>query len=164
MFTQRQTHLEMVFLSAVASLLLLTPAGQSAMLTDNLQTTAAPALSNSTLTTQLNNSRMEELLIMHSRRPCGSADENFCVNGGECVYPQDDDKPSCICPPSYIGQRCMFFSEHTRSLPELEQLIAISFGIVMLIAVLAIIIYCIAYKKCIKSAPLIKSAPSKSPV
>ncbi|XP_051279136.1 epigen-like [Dicentrarchus labrax] len=164
MFTQRQTHLEKVFLSAVASLLLLTPEGQSAILTDNLQTTATPALSNSTLTTQLNNSSIEELLIMRSHRPCGSTDENFCGNGGKCIYPQDNDEPSCICPPSYTGQRCMFFTEHTHSLPELEQMIAISFGIFMLIAVLAIIIYCIAYKKCIKSAPIIKSAPSKSPV
>ncbi|KAM9360141.1 epigen-like [Symphorus nematophorus] len=161
----RQTHLEKALLSAVAVLLLLTTTGQSAMLTDNLQTTATPVLSNSAPTTQLDNSSMEGPRVLRSHRSCGSEHENYCENGGECMYPQDNDKPFCICTSSYSGPRCLFFSDQTRSPLEVEQLIAISFGAFMVILALAIIIYCFAYKRCIKSsASLIKSPPSESSV
>ncbi|XP_036955103.1 epigen [Acanthopagrus latus] len=165
MFTQRQTHLENALLSAVAVLLLLlTPPGQSATLSDELQTTAAPTLSGTAPTTQPNNSSMEEPLVLRSHKPCGSEHANWCENGGTCMFPQDSDKPSCICTSSYTGHRCMFVSDLTHTLPESEQLIAISCGVAMLISVLAVIIYCCACKRCKKSAPLIKSAPSESSV
>uniref|UniRef100_A0A3B4WL32 Epithelial mitogen homolog (mouse) n=1 Tax=Seriola lalandi dorsalis TaxID=1841481 RepID=A0A3B4WL32_SERLL len=134
--------------SAVAVLLLLTTAGQSAVVTDNLQTTATPLLSNASLTTELNNSKcLQWSLLLRSHRSCGSEHENYCENGGECMYPQDSDKPFCICTSSYSGTRCLFFSDHTYSLPELEQLIGISFGVVMLIIILAIMIYCFAQRR-----------------
>ncbi|XP_029296628.1 epigen isoform X2 [Cottoperca gobio] len=155
MFTQRQKYLE----NALLSVLLLTTAGQSTMLT-----TASTAPSNSSLTTQLSNSSMEKPRVLHSHGPCSSEHETYCENGGECMYPQDSDKPSCICTSSYIGPRCLFFNDRTRTLPELEQLIAISFGVAMLIFVLAIVIYCFVNKMCKKSTPLIKSAPSESSV
>ncbi|XP_076587662.1 epigen [Chaetodon auriga] len=160
MFSQRQTYLEKALLSAVAVLLLLTTAGQTAM-TDDLQTTPTPALSNSALTTELINSSVEEGRVLRSHRSCGSEHANYCENGGECMYPQDSDQPSCICKPSYSGQRCLFFSVtgNTHTKPEVEQLIAISFGVAMFILVLFGIIYCFVYKRCIKSAKLIKSAP-----
>ncbi|XP_045891913.1 epigen [Micropterus dolomieu] len=142
-------------------LLLFTTVGKSAMLTDNLQTTAAPALSNSSLSTQLNNNSMEEPMVLRSHRSCGSEHVNYCENGGECMYPQDNDQPFCICKSSYSGHRCLFFSERSHTLPELEQLIGIIFGVVILFFVLAIIIYCFASKRCKKSVPLIKSAPSE---
>ncbi|XP_070760561.1 epigen-like [Enoplosus armatus] len=164
MFAQRQTHLEKALHSALMALLLLTTAAQSALLTDSLQTTAAPDLSNSSLTTQLSNSTMEEPRVLRSHSSCGSEHENYCENGGECMYPQDNDQPFCICTSRYSGLRCHFFIDPSRTLPELEQLIAISFGVLMLFFVLAIIIYCFVYKKCIKSTPLIKSAPSESSV
>ncbi|KAM8760049.1 epigen-like [Acanthopagrus schlegelii] len=165
MFTQRQMHLENALLSAVAVLLLLlTPPGQSATLSDELQTTAAPTLSGSAPTTQPDNSSMEEPLVLRSHKPCGSEHVNWCENGGTCMFPQDSDKPSCICTSSYTGHRCMFVSDLTHTLPESEQLIAISCGVAMLISVLAVIIYCCACKRCKKSAPLIKSAPSESSV
>lgn len=53
----------------------------------------------------------------------------------------------CSCASSYTGHRCMFTSDLTRTLPESEQLIAISCGVAMLISVLAVIIYCCAYKR-----------------
>ncbi|XP_040012041.1 epigen [Xiphias gladius] len=164
MFTQRQTCLEKALFSAVAAVILLTAAGQSAILADSIPTTAAPLLSNSSLTPQLNDSSAEEPRVLHLHRSCGSEHEKYCENGGECMYPQDSDKPFCICTSSYSGPRCLFINEPTRSRPELEQLIGISFGVVMLIFTLAIIIYCFAYKRCIKSAPLIKSAPSETSV
>ncbi|XP_042344405.1 epigen [Plectropomus leopardus] len=156
MFAQRQTYLENALL-----LLLLTSAGQSAILTDNLQTTATSALSTSPLTTQLNNSTMEKPRVLRSHRPCRSEHANYCENGGECMYPQDTDEPSCICTSSFSGRRCLFVNAQTRSLPELEKVIGISFGVVMLIIVLVVIIYCFACKRCKKSAPLIKSALSE---
>ncbi|GAA6226464.1 epigen-like [Lates japonicus] len=165
MFTQRQTYLHNALFPAVAVLLLLATVGQSAVLTDNLLTTAAP-LSDSALTTQLNNSSMEEPRVQRTHKSCGSEHENYCENGGECMYPQDSDKPSCICKSPYSGARCLFYdpSKPTRSLPEIEQLIGIIFGVVMVVLILAIIIYCIAYRRCVKSAPLIKSAPSETSV
>ncbi|KAM3610964.1 uncharacterized protein V6R79_011343 [Siganus canaliculatus] len=162
MFAQMQKHLQ----QAVAVLFLMTAAGRSAMLMDDVQTTATPALSNSPLSTPLDNSTMEKPRVLRSHRSCGSEHENYCGNGGECMYPQDNDKPSCICKPSYSGPRCLFFSVtgETRSAPELEQVIAISFGVFMLILVLAIIVYCLISKRCVKSAQLIKSAPSETSV
>ncbi|KAM6943931.1 epigen-like [Lycodopsis pacificus] len=157
MFTQRQTYAEHALLSAMAALLLLTTTVQSAMLTNNLLTTATPALWNSSLTTQLINGSTEEPQVLFSRRSCRSEHETFCENGGECMYPQDSDEPSCICKTSYSGRRCMFLNHRSYTLPELEQLLGISFGVAMLIIVLAFIIYCLANKRCIKSAPIKKS-------
>ncbi|XP_059192740.1 epigen-like [Centropristis striata] len=166
MLTHRQTYLENALLSAAAVLLLLTTAAQSAVLSDNLQTTAAPALIDSSLTTQLNNSSMEEPRVLRSHTSCREEHKDFCKNGGECMYPQDTDEPSCICTSLYNGPRC-FISislDQSHSVPDLEKLIGIGFGVAMIIIFLAIAIYCLTYKRCIKSAPLIKSAPSETSV
>ncbi|KAG7489840.1 epigen-like [Solea senegalensis] len=148
--------------SVVAVLLLLTTTGQSATVTDNLQTTASPLTS---LTTQLNNSDTEEPQVLSIHRSCEDEHEGYCENGGQCMYPQDSEKPSCICTSSYHGPRCLFLIEPTQSRPELEKVIGITFGVLMLILILAIVMYCFAYRKCIKSsAPLIKAAPSETSV
>ncbi|XP_068422851.1 epigen [Clinocottus analis] len=136
----------------MAALLLLTTTGQSAMPNDSLPTIITPALS----TPQLLNSSVEEPKVLPSHRSCRSEHENFCENGGECMYPQDSDEPSCICKSSYSGRRCLFWNDRAHTLPELEQLIGISFGVAVLVIVLAFIIYCLAHKRCIKSAPLKK--------
>ncbi|KAM7018337.1 epigen-like [Tautogolabrus adspersus] len=164
MFTQRQTNMEKVVLTAVAVLILMTSAGNSAMLSDILLTTKTPALSNSSLTTTINNSSMEEPRVLRSHKSCGSEHENYCENGGECMFPQDSEKPFCICTSSYSGPRCLFFLDNSRSVVDLEGLVGFIFGVLMLITVLAILFFCFAYKRCIKSAPLIKSAPSESSV
>ncbi|XP_068594850.1 epigen [Brachionichthys hirsutus] len=156
MLTQRPKRLENI-LSAV--LLLLTAAGRSPTLADNLQTAAPP---ESNLTQKVNRT-MKEPLVLGSHKSCGNEHANFCENGGQCMYPQDNDKPSCICTSSYSGARCHFLSiSKTRSPAELEKLIAISFGVVMFIVFLAIVIYCFAYMRCAKSKQLIKSIPSES--
>ncbi|XP_053277717.1 epigen [Pleuronectes platessa] len=162
MFTQRPTNLERVILSAVAVLLLLTTTGQTAILTDNLQTTAASLLSNTT--TQLNTSSVEHPKVLRTFKSCDSKDEKYCENGGECMYPQDSDEPFCICSSSYSGPRCHFFSDTTHTLPEFEQMIGIIFGVAVLFLILAIVIYCFINRRCMKSAPLIKSAPSETSV
>ncbi|XP_032370825.1 epigen isoform X1 [Etheostoma spectabile] len=159
MVTQSQKYLGNALLTAVAALLLLTAAGQSAILPHELQTTAPPALLNSSLLTQRNISSMGKPRVLGLHRPCRSEDETYCENGGECMYPQDSDKPSCTCTSSYSGPRCLFFNDRTHTLPELEQLIAIIFGVAMLIIVLAVIIFCLACNRCIKSAPPVKAAP-----
>ncbi|XP_070820003.1 epigen-like [Chaetodon trifascialis] len=150
-------------LSAVAVLLLVTTVGQTAM-TDDLQTTPTPALSNSVLTTELINSSVEEVRVLRSHRSCGSEYANYCENGGTCIYPQDTNKPFCNCTPPYKGHRCLFFdvTDNTRTKPEVEQLIAIGFGVAMFILVLAAITCCFVYKRCIKSAKLIKFAPESA--
>ncbi|KAI9536969.1 hypothetical protein NQZ68_029097 [Dissostichus eleginoides] len=162
MVTQRQKYLENALLSAVAVLLLAT-AGRCEMLTVTVETTATPATLNSSPTTQLPNSSMEKPRVAHSQRPCQSKDENYCANGGECMLPQDSDEPACICKFSYTGKRC-FFILHIHTLPELEKVIGVSLGAILIIFVLAIIFYCFAHKRCRKSAPLIKSAPFESSV
>ncbi|KAK2837890.1 hypothetical protein Q5P01_015102 [Channa striata] len=161
MLTQRQAYLNKALLGAVAVLLLLTTTEQSAILTNSLPTTATSPLSNGTVTTQLNNSSREEPLVLRLHRPCRSEHENFCENGGKCMYPQDSDRPSCICTSSYSGPRCLFLLEPAQSGPELEKLIGISLGVAILVIGIAVIIYCFAWRRCMKSAPLIKSAPSE---
>ncbi|XP_029961621.1 epigen [Salarias fasciatus] len=156
MFTQRQ--METLFLSAVAVLLLLSTAGQSAVLT-----TASPPPATSSPTTQINNSSSEGPYVLRSHVSCGSEHDAFCANGGTCIYPQDSEKPSCICVPPYGGERCMLFTDSVSSLPE-GDVIGITVGITMLVILLAITIYCCASKRCVKSTPLIKSAPSETSV
>ncbi|XP_042278114.1 epigen-like [Thunnus maccoyii] len=163
MFTQRQMYLEKAIFAAVAVLLFAT-AGQSALLTDDLQTTTTPALSDSSLTTQLSNSSVEGPRVLRTHRSCGSEHENYCENDGKCMYPQDSDKPFCICTSLYSGTRCMFYNQASRKPLELEQLIGITFGVVIVVIILAIIICCFVNKRCVKSAPLMKSVPSQMSV
>ncbi|KAG8011846.1 Proheparin-binding EGF-like growth factor, partial [Nibea albiflora] len=133
-------------LSAVVVLLLLTTAGQCAMLTDDLQITATPDLSNSTLTPQMDTSTMEGPRVLRSHRPCSSEHANYCHNGGECMFPQDSVEPSCICTPAYNGPRCMYIVGHIKTAPQLEKMIGLTFGVIMFILVLAIVMYFLAYK------------------
>ncbi|XP_068166702.1 epigen-like [Antennarius striatus] len=157
MLTQRQKRLE----NLLSAVLLLTAAGLSPTLADNLQTTAAPESHFNTSQTVSRN--VEKPVVLRSHTTCGSEHANYCENGGQCMYPQDSDKPFCICTSSYSGARCHFFSiSETRSPAELEKLIAIGFGVVMFLFFLAFMIYCFANKRCTKSTLLIKSAPSES--
>ncbi|XP_069563990.1 epigen [Brachyistius frenatus] len=159
MFTQRHAHLQTALLSALAVQLLLTTAGQSAAVTS--ETTP---LSNASLdTTQLGNGGEEEPRVLHSHRSCGGEHDDYCGNDGKCMYPQDSDKPFCICTSSYGGPRCLLI-QPALSLPEVERVIGITAGVFMLILLLAIITYCCACKRGTKSAPLIKSAPSATSV
>uniref|UniRef100_A0A3Q0T401 Epithelial mitogen homolog (mouse) n=1 Tax=Amphilophus citrinellus TaxID=61819 RepID=A0A3Q0T401_AMPCI len=148
-------------LSAVAVLLLLAAGGRSVVLTDNLQTPETP-LSNSSLIPQLN-SIMETPVVLPLHRPCESKHDTYCANGGRCMYPQDSDKPSCICEHSYSGPRCMFV-EPSRGLPDVEQVIGIIFGIFILIIFLSSDVFCVFVFRCRKSPLPIKSVPSETPV
>ncbi|XP_077943165.1 epigen-like isoform X1 [Gasterosteus aculeatus] len=161
------THRHNALLSAMAALLLLTTTGQSA----GPQTTGDPDPVTSRLTTQLTNSESavaififtgstEEPRALLLSKACRTEDKDFCKNGGVCMYPQDSDKPSCICQSSYSGKRCMFIIGRTQTRIEWEKLIGIGFGVSMLILVLAFIIYCLASKRCIKSAPLKQISPA----
>uniref|UniRef100_A0A3B3H4L4 EGF-like domain-containing protein n=2 Tax=Oryzias latipes TaxID=8090 RepID=A0A3B3H4L4_ORYLA len=93
-----------------------------------------------------------------SHRLCDSKDEGFCGNGGQCIYPQDNHKPACICKPSFTGPRCLYPME-SHSGHEVEKVIAIVCGVTMIIFILMIIIYCCVRKSCAKSGLLLKSAP-----
>ncbi|KAM9391975.1 epigen-like [Pholidichthys leucotaenia] len=165
MSTQRQMYQEKARGCVAAVLLFLMTAGRPAVANDDRSTTETP-LSNSSLTTQFSNSSVELPKVLRSHRPCGSEHDTYCSNGGMCMFPQDSDKPSCICKAFYSGRRCMIYADDTGSStsPQLEKLIGIIIGVLMVIVVLAVLFYCFAYKRCIKSAPLIKSAPSESSV
>ncbi|XP_061623480.1 epigen [Phyllopteryx taeniolatus] len=132
-----------------AFLLLLAASGQSA------QTTTNP--------TQLENITIADPLLMSSHRPCGSQDQQFCLNGGTCVYPQDNTEPFCICKSGFSGNRCHYDGEvnsvFCRSDHFIEHLIAISCVAAIFIFILVFIISCIVRKRCIKSAKQIKSVP-----
>ncbi|KAF7665444.1 hypothetical protein LDENG_00143130 [Lucifuga dentata] len=173
MFTQRHTRIENAFLSAVAVLLLIVTAGQSATLSDNSQPTNTADLTNSTEsspTTHTNSSGMEEPLVQRrTHSPCPEKYADYCHNGGQCMFPQDNIEPSCICQSSYHGPRCLLFTiDGSHSPSKDEKIIGISVGVVMFVIVLAIIIiiiiYCCVHKRCRKSAPLIKPAASESSV
>ncbi|KAM6930885.1 epigen [Xenentodon cancila] len=157
-----QTNLEKALVSAATVLLLLIAPAESAALSEDLQTTAAPLVLNSSLTTWPFNSTMEEPNVQALHLPCGSEDDKYCANGGRCMYPQDSNKPSCICTDSYSGPRCMVPSALIHSQPGLEKVIGISFGVIMLVCILAIIIFRCTYKKCVKETPLKKSTMSQT--
>ncbi|XP_061586064.1 epigen-like [Cololabis saira] len=150
MFMLTQTNLQKALVSAVTVLLLLIAPGQS----EDLQATAAPLVLNSSLTTGPSNSSMEKPKVQALHLPCGSEHDAYCANGGQCMYPQDSNKPSCICTDSYSGPRCMVPSALTHSQPGLEKVIAITFGVIMVVCILAIIILRCVYKKCVKETPL----------
>uniref|UniRef100_A0A1A7X118 Epigen n=1 Tax=Iconisemion striatum TaxID=60296 RepID=A0A1A7X118_9TELE len=159
MLTQRQTHLEKALLTTVAALLLLTRTGQSAARTGSSLTSTAPPVTDSPLTAFLNST--EEIpKAMHSHRGCGSNYSSYCMNGGECMHPQDNDRPFCNCRESFWGIRCEHDVVKTYTLDNMEPMIGIIFGAFMVLVFLAILLYCFAYKRCMKSTPLIKPAPS----
>ncbi|XP_029686081.1 epigen-like [Takifugu rubripes] len=153
MFPLGQTHLGRVLLPLLATLHL------SAASTGAVATTAAPGGSNATLT---GNYSVEGAKVVHPYAPCGSDYAHYCGNGGQCIFPQDTDKPSCICTSSFKGERCLFFSDHSRALPELEQLVAISVGLAMVVVTLVVVVCCVLRKRCVKSALLVKLAPESS--
>ncbi|XP_029019700.1 epigen [Betta splendens] len=156
MITQRRASLRRALLSAVVAQLLLSTAGRAAVLTGDVQTTAAVSSHQ--------NSSADDPVVLRLHTPCGREHENYCENGGQCMFPQDSDKPSCICRPPYGGPRCLFFTEVTYTPPGLEKGIAVGFSLVMLLLGLVILMYCCAQRRCLKSAPLIKSAPSETSV
>uniref|UniRef100_A0A8C5H1B0 Epigen-like n=1 Tax=Gouania willdenowi TaxID=441366 RepID=A0A8C5H1B0_GOUWI len=147
-------------LSAVVGLCLLINTGQSAVLT------SASPLQNAILTTQTSDNTTGQLRTLHSNRSCREEHKYFCANGAICRYPQDSEKPFCICTSLYQGLRCMVpvIPHSSRTLPESQQVIAISIGIIIFLILLAIGIYICVSKKCVKSSPLIKSAPSETSV
>ncbi|XP_076010009.1 epigen-like [Genypterus blacodes] len=157
----RHSSAENSFFSAVAVLLLLfITVGQSAALSVSLQPTPTTAVTDS-WTTARPNSSMEEPLALRSHTPCAKEYDAYCANGGQCMYPQDNNKPSCICQPSYHGPRCLVTSlESSGTVSHCEQVIAISVGVALLILGLAIIAYCCIHKRCSKKLPLIKPASS----
>ncbi|KAG7267473.1 hypothetical protein CRUP_007963, partial [Coryphaenoides rupestris] len=42
------------------------------------------------------------------RNPCLRKFKNYCIHGS-CLYLKDIHQPSCVCNPSYSGDRCQFF-------------------------------------------------------
>uniref|UniRef100_A0A1A8BNU8 Epigen n=1 Tax=Nothobranchius kadleci TaxID=1051664 RepID=A0A1A8BNU8_NOTKA len=162
MLTQRQTDVDKAILT-IAALLLLTRAGQSASLTGSSVTSAAPPVSDSSLTMFLNSTE-EPPKVMHSHRGCGSNYSSYCMNGGECMHPQDNNRPFCNCKESFSGIRCEHDVIKTYMLDNIEPMIGIIFGAFMVLVFLAILLYCFAYKRCTHSTPLIKPAPSENSV
>ncbi|XP_024131681.1 protransforming growth factor alpha [Oryzias melastigma] len=156
MLTQRRKNVEMVLLSAGMILLLVITPGRCAML--STQSVTSPPVVNSSLSPQTENSSSVEPEVSISHRPCHSKDEGFCGNGGQCIYPQDSQRPACICKASFAGQRCMYpIGSGGRSEPELEKVIAIVCGVAMIIFTLMLVVYCCVRKRCTKSTPLLKS-------
>ncbi|KAM3612353.1 uncharacterized protein V6R79_007258 [Siganus canaliculatus] len=43
------------------------------------------------------------------RNPCLKKYKDFCIHG-TCQYLRDINAPSCVCHPSYSGERCQFFT------------------------------------------------------
>ncbi|XP_034026666.1 protransforming growth factor alpha [Thalassophryne amazonica] len=162
---QTQTYLTKVILSAAALFLFRATTVRSATPTAEPQSAATPTPSLSFATRQLDNSTMDKPRVLQSHRPCGSDHANYCHNGGQCMYPQDSDGPSCICAASYGGPRCMFIV-NTISQPKIyaEQLIGIVVGLALVVfALIFVICYC-SWKKCIKSSKLIKPTLPESTV
>ncbi|XP_057688955.1 pro-neuregulin-4, membrane-bound isoform-like isoform X2 [Corythoichthys intestinalis] len=100
--------------------------------------------------------------LISSQRPCGSQDQHFCFNGGTCFYPQDNNKPFCICTSGFSGNRCHDVDmDSVFHIPHLvvEQLIAITCGTAIFVFFLVVAIYCIVSKRLKKKAKLITAAP-----
>ncbi|XP_017267758.1 protransforming growth factor alpha [Kryptolebias marmoratus] len=166
MLTQRQTHLEKALLPTVTMLLLLlTTAGQPAEAAKISPTAAADP--DSSLMTPLisNNTDTYETHSLHI--PCGSEHSTYCFHEGKCVHPRDNiSNLSCICKESYQGTRCEIYSNFSSvSAFQKDQVVGIMIGIVtgvLLVSFLAMLISCFAYRRCRKSAPLIKLASSEA--
>lgn len=164
MFVLRQTCLRKAPAFTVAVLLLLATRGKSEMLSDSTLTTASPFLSNLSLTDQAVNSSMGEPKVGLFGTPCGEENKNFCLNGGKCIYPQDSNKPSCICSTLHDGIRCENPIGFTYKPLGAEKVIAIIFGLIMVFIILGLAVCCFVRKRCVKSAPLIKAAASETSV
>ncbi|MEQ2207015.1 hypothetical protein XENOCAPTIV_005984 [Xenoophorus captivus] len=164
MFTQRQTYLRKVLTFTVTVLLLLATTGKSEVLNDSTLTTVSPSLSNSSLTDQAVNSSIGQPKVLLLVRPCGGENAQYCLNDGKCMHPQDSNRPFCICTPSHSGPRCQIFTDLIYIPSGVEKVIAIIFGVIMVLIVLALTICCFVKRRCVKSAPLIKAAASDTSV
>ncbi|KAM4745180.1 epigen-like [Anableps anableps] len=164
MFTQRQMYLKKPFAFTVTMLLLLATIGKSEVLSDSTLTTVLPSLFNSSLTDQIINSTMGQPKVQHLVSPCGEKNEEYCLNGGKCMYPQDSEQPSCVCKSSHSGPRCEIFTDLTYRPLSADKVIAIIFGLIMVFIVLALAICCFVKRRCVTSAPLIKAGVSETSV
>ncbi|XP_061672031.1 epigen-like [Syngnathoides biaculeatus] len=115
--------------------------------------------------TRLENGSSSDPLLLSSHRPCGSRDQHFCLNGGTCVYPQDNTEPFCICAAGFSGNRCHYDGEVDSMFCQtpliMEHLISIICGTAVVAFVLVFIGFCVVRKRCVKSAKQIESVPSE---
>ncbi|XP_067084244.1 LOW QUALITY PROTEIN: epigen [Osmerus mordax] len=147
----------------MAILILAATAVQSSEPSGNLtQQTPHPRVSAPTHTL---NGSMEEPRVLRMSRPCQDEHRGYCEHG-QCMYPQDSDKPSCTCLPPYVGDRCMFvyIVNPSQSDSRIEGLIGIILGVAFLLCFLGIAVYCCLRTRCKTSSPPYKPYGSENSV
>ncbi|CAL8345696.1 unnamed protein product [Lota lota] len=120
-------------LSTVGVLIFLATAGQHIRLADGLKyTTLSPSLLDLMPNTQAANDSMRQPSVLPMyHAPCREEHANFCLNEGRCMYPQDTEKPSCMCERGYYGPRCAHLDLVFQPMRE-EQLVLIAVCVVLL--------------------------------
>ncbi|CAL8249134.1 unnamed protein product [Merluccius merluccius] len=134
MFSRRQAATE----NAVGLLILL-----AISLADGLHsTTLSPSPSDLVLTPQVANVSMEEPLVLPLRySPCREEHAGFCANDGMCMYPQDQDKPSCLCKPSFVDPRCMTLLAKSQTETQYKEVVGICTTVFFFLIVLIVFLW-----------------------
>ncbi|CAL1614852.1 unnamed protein product [Knipowitschia caucasica] len=140
-------------LLGLCSRLLLSTLGQT-IASDVDPTTASPAVTNSSLL--LNSTDTMEMTMT---RPCGAEFKHWCMNGGECVFSHGSEKPLCKCPVPYEDSRCTTIQLRSSQVTEIEKIIGIAIGGIMVVLALLLVLYCCFYKRRLQSK---KSSPESN--
>ncbi|XP_060786611.1 epigen [Neoarius graeffei] len=104
---------------------------------------------------KLNSTR--SLNITHSthnepgvRRLCSEEHQGYCING-LCLFPEDINTPSCKCVcrcnEGYRGERCEHRNLSVGAPKSLEEAIAISCGVILLLTCVCVLGACCCYRK-----------------
>lgn len=148
--------------SAVAVLLFLATAGQSVTPADGLHsttttTTLGPSPSDLVPATQTVNDSTPRILSMH-HVPCREEHANFCFNGGQCMYPQDTNSPSCWCKENYYGPRCTSVISKSTMETDYEKVVGSCVAAVVFFVLLMVFLWWI-HTRCVKKSPLKYDGP-----
>ncbi|KAG7278265.1 hypothetical protein CRUP_036342 [Coryphaenoides rupestris] len=162
MFTARQATTQNALLSTVGVLVFLATAGQQVRAADSLLSTSPSPSDLPPITQAANDSTGEPRALPMHHKPCNDEHANFCANGGTCMYPQDMEKPSCWCKPSYGGQRCMLMlAKTTKAVEYKEVVVGLSVALVLFVLILAVLLWWLR-KRCIKQSPQKYGGPETS--
>ncbi|KAF5888155.1 epigen isoform X1, partial [Clarias magur] len=72
---------------------------------------------------------------------CSMGKDSYCIHG-RCSFHENINTTSCTCDAGYLGIRCELRDLSVTSPPKLEEVIAISCGVCVLLACVCVLSYC----------------------
>ncbi|KAB5540200.1 hypothetical protein PHYPO_G00099150 [Pangasianodon hypophthalmus] len=100
--------------------------------------------------------------VLPVHRLCSGQNESYCING-VCSFHENINTLSCTCHSGFMGKRCELrdLTSGVSTYYNLEEVIALSCGVILLLACVCVLGCCCCYRKCSsKPAPPYKHQES----